>query len=538
MKCKRIIFFIVFIVFICLFSFQVKANELSQSDEIHVIGAQVRSSGNAGIRFVGSVGEYDTSNVKTYGLILAYGKTEEEIYIDSVVNDKEVFCCETDSVNENGYYYVTLYDIPSTQYDVNVSARAYVKDADGNIIYGASHIARSLDEVVFKAYQDNDRSDFVCEVYKLIEELTEVDLVYIGTVVTGYNGSREIIAIPEKVTEIGYGAFNGCETITNIGLPNNITSIGQYAFKNCISLQSLTSLSKVESIGSYAFDECTSLTNVYYKGTMEQWFNITFGNIDSYPMVYASHFYMLDENNEWYEVTEIVIPETVTEISKYAFSGFDNLISIEIPSSVTNIGRSAFENCASLINVKFEENSKLTSIGNYAFYACESLTNIEIPSSVTNIGQSTFSNCASLTNIEIPSSVTSIGNYAFKNCTSLISVKFEDNSKLTSIGNYAFENCASLINVKFEENNILTSIGDYAFRDCTGLTSIEIPSSVISIGSSAFYNCGELINVYYKGTIEGWNAITFADAYANPMYYAQNLYTLDENGEWVLSIQN
>ena len=65
-------------------------------------------------------------------------------------------------------------------------------------------------------------------------------------------------------------------------------------------------------------------------------------------MYYASHFYMLDDNNEYKEVTKIEIPSTITSIGKYQFSGFDNIAEIIIPSSVTSIGSYAFSNCTSL----------------------------------------------------------------------------------------------------------------------------------------------------------------------------------------------
>ena len=39
----------------------------------------------------------------------------------------------------------------------------------------------------------------------------------------------------------------------------------------------------------------------------------------------AEHFYMLDENDEYYEVTEINIPNTITIIGSYHFYSFENI---------------------------------------------------------------------------------------------------------------------------------------------------------------------------------------------------------------------
>ena len=52
-------------------------------------------------------------------------------------------------------------------------------------------------------------------------------------------------------------------------------------------------------------------------------------------------------------IKEIVIPDKVTEIKKYAFHGW-NGTSITIPDSVTSIGEDAFENCSSLTRITFQ----------------------------------------------------------------------------------------------------------------------------------------------------------------------------------------
>ena len=166
-------------------------------------------------------------------------------------------------------------------------------------------------------------------------------------------------------------------------------------------------------------EELHNLKEVYYNGTMSDWCNITFSSSDANPMYYAQRFYMLDENNEYYEVTEIEITDTITSIGECQFYGFKNVTNVIIPNSVTSIGDSAFYNCTSLTNVIFEEGSKLTTIQNVAFYNCTSLTNITIPSGVTSIGSYAFYNSINLKEITLPESLLEIGEGAFSECKSL-----------------------------------------------------------------------------------------------------------------------
>ena len=196
-------------------------------------------------------------------------------------------------------------------------------------------------------------------------------------------------------------------------------------------------------------------------------------------------------------LTHITIPDSVTEIEQLAFIGCSGLISITIPNGVTSIGDRAFEGCRRLTNIILP--NSLTSIQSETFKDCKSLTNITIPNKVTIISSAAFDNCVGLTQISIPSSVTKIDNLAFRTCSKLKQISIPNS--VTIIGNAAFYRCTGLTNITLGTG--VTTINEAAFQDCKNLTSIIIPNSVSKIGNYAFMYCDKLTSVTFENTA-GW----------------------------------
>ena len=197
------------------------------------------------------------------------------------------------------------------------------------------------------------------------------------------------------------------------------------------------------------------------------------------------------------------IRKGVKIIGKRAFAFCNFLTNIIIPESVTNIGEHAFLCCYSLTSINIPES--VTRIEEWTFYYCKSLKSIIIPDSVTSIGDSAFWGCDSLASITIPNSVTSIGDSAFSDCDSLTSINIPDS--VTTIGDDVFSKCKSLKSINIPDG--VTSIGARAFINCNSLMSISIPKSVKSIGDDAFTGCNSLHSLVISGFIHRFGLRVF-----------------------------
>ena len=122
------------------------------------------------------------------------------------------------------------------------------------------------------------------------------------------------LVIPDGVTDIGDYAFAG-SGITSVTIPDSVTNIGNSAFSWCRNLTSVTIPDSLTNIENSAFEFCNNLTSVYITD-MEAWCNISFASYDANPLYNAKGLYL---NGEL--ITELVIPDSITDIGDYAFGG-------------------------------------------------------------------------------------------------------------------------------------------------------------------------------------------------------------------------
>lgn len=152
---------------------------------------------------------------------------------------------------------------------------------------------------------------------------------------------------------VGYCAFDGCSSLTEVVIPESVNRIRYAAFRDCTALETLSIPGGVTAIEGMAFSGSG--------------------------------------------LKSIVIPEGVTTIEAGTFADCKNLRSVELPDSMTMIYPEAFYSCKRLPSVTIPEG--VYSIGERAFHSCFSLTSIRIPLSMKGIGSYAFAGCINLTDV-------------------------------------------------------------------------------------------------------------------------------------------
>ena len=241
----------------------------------------------------------------------------------------------------------------------------------------------------------------------------------------------ESVEIPETLTVIPGGAFRQCDHLTSLKIPDNVTSFGSYAFYQCTSLEELTLPDSLTEIGDMALGDLLSLQTIDADGCGAFVFEDDILTDKDKTAAYCG-------TNR---ITELNIPDTVTEVKPGAFSASSSAVTVRIPSSVKKIGYGAFSSqlCANygyvtqLSNIEFSEG--LESIGEGAF-GYSSIEKLLLPASLKEIGTSAFEGCYKLSRVVIPEGVKSIGSSAFLRCEALKNVNIP--KSVEEIGDTAF----------------------------------------------------------------------------------------------------
>ena len=177
---------------------------------------------------------------------------------------------------------VTLPSLNDTDYEVDD------KNPD-HVIY-----TYSVGKQTFRFYDTNfaisghELENGICQSFQIIE----------------YYGNNTDVVVPEiygiysqgpytdrPVKCVGLNAFMGNTTIQSITLPEGVNYIDKNAFANCSNLKYISIASTEMTIDARSFNGCTKLEEVLYKGTKEQWDNVSISDSFNNPIKNAKVCY-------------------------------------------------------------------------------------------------------------------------------------------------------------------------------------------------------------------------------------------------------
>lgn len=285
----------------------------------------------------------------------------------------------------------TLRDISSTAFTGYSSYCPFVND-----IQPENHI-RYIGKV---AYQCVDRD---------LEEYTIKD----GTVTLAdelFESSQgNAFHIPASVEQIGSRVFAGTQIKTLPEMPG-LKRIGDEAFYQCKNLKKVTIPETVEYIGGGAFYGCSNIWSLTYNAINAECERLMESNIPLEKIVIGDKVRRLPRGIfSGREFTEVALPSCLERIDDYAFSGCENLTTINLSDSIRYIGDNAFYGCSSLKNIHWP--LRLTTIGSRAFRQT-ALETISLPEGVTSVGDGAFSDCPAKT-VYIPSTANVEDNFTY-----------------------------------------------------------------------------------------------------------------------------
>ncbi len=468
-------------------------------------------------------------------------------------------------------------------------------NAEFTAVYELSHIYLTFelntdnDAYIVKSLSNDKNNVVIPQSYNGLSVTAIADNAFSGKT------SIKTVLVPDSITSIGANAFYGCSELTEITIPENVTNIGAHAFDGCTKVETLNF--NAISVNDFIVEEDDLTQILVFNNFGTETANGTNVIIGSNVQKIPAGMFAIDISREYEEFNPnnaikinsinlenatslkeigvwafaflggditLNIAEGIEHIGSYAFCGFLGLKAVNLPNSLEEIDFAAFISCINLESVKI--GNGLTTLGDGVFENCDALKAIYIPSNVTTISAGLFNDCSSDLVIFCEAASKPNGwadnwnNYSSDGKLNVIwNVKGVDvtedaiyyidsnnerhlvkvNTNLTEftidsdtkfIDNKAFYNCKNLTSVVIP--NSVTSIGSSAFYGCSNLTSITIPDSVTSIGSSAFSGCSKLTRVDILD-LEAWCNISFANIYANPLYYAKNLYL---NNEFVTNL--
>lgn len=284
--------------------------------------------------------------------------------------------------------------------------------------------------------------------------------------------------------------------ITHVVVEDGVTYIGDFTFGNLSSMETLSLGKDVASFGIGPFAGKPSLMTITVDPE-----NTALKVIDGALLsADGTTLYACTNDKESY-----CVPDGVTTIYRCAFSGNDNLKTIDlnqvtnidtyafldagltevyVPATVTKMGSGVFR-APNIESVEFYG----TNLATQTFYGCTQLKKITIGSTVQTIGMNVFNGCSSIETVYYDAA-NATGSKLLQNATAT-GVTLTIGPNVQSIYNDFLNDTTTMVDELIIEEGQPFSIGARAFKGCSNITELnDTYDRIVSIGSEAFMNSG------------------------------------------------
>ena len=443
------------------------------------------TSGEVSLKLKNFIAKDETTNtVRTIGALFGDNNANiVDLEIESLTNIPSNFC----DIAQKTIKSVTIHNLE----DRNVSANAFVDCDKLELVslplvvtvgsYAFSNTAiKSFD--LSMATSIGDHAFYNCNALADVTFGTNVSLNSLSKYTFGGCESLKQVVLPNTVTDIGDGAFEGCKELTSCTMAG-VSVIGKQAFKGCEKITSFTFTDEVTEIGDGAFSG-TSLISVVVPDNVTQIGSGVFADCSS--------------------IKSITIPFIGKTADKYNAKDADyifgdtlyGLESVTITKAEA-VANNAFEGYGNIKEVNLSPYTE--SIGSYAFSGCNKLRYVELPSSLTYVASTAFNACYKLFEIRNLSSDVyiergyNVGEFA-------LAVYSEEDERIETVNNsgYEFKHAedgwyltdtprgrALTLPTSIGQNNIKYKIPEYFFND-SDVNSLTITGGAVEVPSSCF----------------------------------------------------
>lgn len=352
-----------------------------------------------------------------------------------------------------------------------------------------------------------------------IEHFNLNKCTYISSNAFSYCGLKEIDLTAVKVIE--ENAFTNCKNLAKVTGLRQIKSLPDGTFNRCRNL-SIIDLSGIESLGEYCM-RGTAIESVNLQN-LKKW------NSD----VFA----------ECKQLTNVVLPESITSIPVRAFYRCDKLSTIDL-SHCTVMGGGAFAMCTSLAHIDLSSVTLLESVkggyysnGDYEYYSpndvigsftdSKNLTSVSL-SCCKKIGDRAFKGCTSLEKIVLPETVTNLGWECFDGTIMVTSMAIEppvitSNTDLSSniMGEFVLVNVPKESLGSYKSANYWKDMAVRIFPIGTkfdyDVTTVAQPSTSDLLDKVGKNNSNSVVSLKVKGSINSYDIMVIRNKMDNLHY--------------------